>query len=97
MRPLPCALPLAETHHSHGNADQASARRGSLSVALIVSRSYDVTIHVSLRSEPEERPNARKAYFRRQPHRPDLSAAWPVVVAGPQQVEIARAARRGDG
>src|SRR5260370_38206232 len=55
MRPLPCALPLAETHHSHGNADQASARRGALSVALIVSRSYDVTIPVSLRSEPEER------------------------------------------
>src|SRR5260370_15153500 len=55
MRPLPCALPLAETHHSHGNADQASARRGSLPVALIVSRSYDITIHVSLRSEPEER------------------------------------------
>src|ERR1700730_7316551 len=56
--PLCCAM-WPSGYHSHGNANQASAARGALSIALMVSRSYDAQ-STSLRREQEEPAMAEK-------------------------------------
>src|SRR5439155_25950739 len=90
MRPLPCVLLRDEAYLRHGNADQASAVRGTLSMALIVSRSYDARSIDILAEGARGACHARKVDLRRQPHRSDLSAARLVVVGSPQQMEVAR-------
>src|SRR5271166_6974197 len=59
MRPLPHTSLCAERYLRHGNADQASATRDILSVALTGSPPYDAQ-STSSRSEQEERAMPEK-------------------------------------